>query len=107
MSTCKIGDVGKIKYEQSKKQKKSSKIQTKQIKLSPRIGKHDLDIKVNKTKEWLDDNFRVYVSIIFKGRENTHKELGYEILKSFEIENVKISQPKLEGNNLSITLEKN
>lgn len=102
---CKIVDYNKYRYEQQKKIKKS-KNQIKQLKISPRIGQHDLDVKIKHVTEWIHHNYKVFFSINFRGRENSHRELGYQILSGLKIPDAKISPPKLEGNLLTVVIEK-
>jgi len=101
---CKILDYGKYKYEQAKtKKSQQPKNIVKELKMSPRIDSHDIEIKIKKVKEWLQDGCKVYVAIQFRGRENTHHENGYNIINKFTpLGNS--TQPKLEGNTLSIWL---
>ena len=53
----------------------------KEVRLKTRIGQHDLDIKVNRAKKFLSEGHRVRFTMIYKGREVTHREIGEEILK--------------------------
>lgn len=80
---CKIVDYGKYKYEQSKlkkgKPKQTNKM--KEVKFRVRTESHDYNIKCNRIETFLDEGNKVRVQLQFRGRENAHKELGFEQLK--------------------------
>jgi len=82
---CKIMDYGKYKYEQSKKARDSKKKQhvthLKEIKLRPKIETHDLDFKMRNAEKFLQEKDKVKFTVIFRGREMEHKELGMGLLK--------------------------
>ena len=84
---AKILDYGKFKYERKKKRKEAKANQTvtenKEVRLTPMIGIHDLMVKSKKAREFLMDGDRVKVSLKFRGREMSRKELGYEKLDEF------------------------
>jgi translation initiation factor IF-3 len=77
---CRIADLGKLRYEQMKKDRQARKGskggQLKEIKLSPKIGGHDFQVKAERAKEFLEKGFKVKVSLMFRGREATHPEIG-------------------------------
>ena len=81
---CKIIDLGKLKYEQSKKEKQSRKGsksgQVKEIKISPKISEHDFLVKVNRAEEFLKKGFKVKTTLQFRGREATHPDIGRKLL---------------------------
>lgn len=81
---CRIIDFGKLKYEQSKKEKLSKKGsrsgQVKEIKISPKISEHDFLVKANKAKEFLQKKLKVKITLMFRGREAQHPELGKKVL---------------------------
>lgn len=110
IALCKLMDYGKFKYEQTKKLHDSKKAQpkheVKEIRLSPRIEKHDIEIKLEQVKKFLDKNFKVQVSVQFRGRENTYREIGYDILSQFRVEGANITGPKSEGNTIVMVLTK-
>lgn len=109
---CKIMDYGKFKYEQAKKEKEAKKnqkvITVKEVRLSPNIEEHDLNIKANQAKKFLKNEDKVKVTLRFRGREmkNTHK--GKEIMDHFkEIldELCVVEKPaKLEGRQMIMIL---
>ena len=80
----KIIDWGKYQYqkmkEQSRAKKNAKSSELKQIRLGLKIGENDLNIKVRKTLELLEDGDRVKIMIVFRGREMAHKEIGTELM---------------------------
>ncbi|MBP9738204.1 translation initiation factor IF-3 [Candidatus Saccharibacteria bacterium] len=108
---ARIVDWGKYKYEktkQLKQQKKQQKVvDIKQIRLGMRIGDNDLEIKINRIKKFLEAGHKVKVMLLYRGRENAHKELGFTLFEriSSKLEDVAIvDQPaQLAGRNLTIT----
>lgn len=81
---CRIMDFGKYKYEQSKKTKQSKKkqhtLQVKEVKFRPKTEEHDYQFKKRHAEEFLGKHYKVKVTLMFRGRELDHKELGYKIL---------------------------
>ncbi len=82
---CYIVDYGKFKYEQQQKEKELKKKQQssvlKEIRLSPKINEHDYQTKLNQIKEFLETGQRVRVTIMMRGRESIHKELGVNLME--------------------------
>ncbi|NNM66623.1 MAG: translation initiation factor IF-3 [Spirochaetales bacterium] len=109
---CKIMDFGKFKFEQEKKlreSKKNQKItQLKEIRMQPKIEKHDMEFKVKHIKEFLEEGDKIKVTIRFRGREMAHPELGRNVLeKVLELlEGVFVveSPTKMEGRFMSVTI---
>lgn len=109
---CKIMDYNKFLYEQSKKEKENRKkqktIDIKEIRLSPSIEEHDIDVKANNAKKFLQNENKVKVSIRFRGRQNNYTHVGKEVFDMFisKIGDVgTIEKPaKLEGNNMILIL---
>lgn len=113
--TCRILDYGKYKYEQDKKKKVAAKKQreslskVKEIKLRPSTDLNDLKIKASKTEEFINDGHKVKVTVVFKGRELSHREIGYETLNTFIslCSNAEqTSSPIIDGRVLSTLLSK-
>ncbi len=81
---CRIMDYGKFKYEQSKKSQESRKkqvtIHLKEIKLRPKTDEHDFQFKVRHMEQFLKEGNKVKVSMIFRGREIMHSDIGEKIL---------------------------
>lgn len=82
---CRVMDYGKFKYQASKKaqesKKKSKTIQLKEIRLRPNTEEHDLEFKVNNVKKFLEKRDRVKISVLFRGREMSHLDVGFTLLK--------------------------
>ncbi|BCX48941.1 translation initiation factor IF-3 [Haloferula helveola] len=109
---CRIIDYGKYKYEQAKlkKQEKSAKNATrmKEIKFRVRTEQHDYNIKLNRIENFLEEGHKVRVVLQFRGRENAHRELGFEKLERI-IGDLKTmahvdQPPRLSGRALGMTL---
>ena len=102
---CKIINFGKWKFEQQKKKKEQTKhqhiIHVKEIKLRPKIGTHDFELKRDQAKEFLEKGDKVKVSMRFRGREIAHPELGSVLMEKLTVELADIgiveSPPKFEG----------
>lgn len=108
--TCRIMDYGKFKYQQSKNMKSAAKkareneIKVKEIKFRPNTGINDLKTKAVKAEEFLNEGHKVKISILFKGREISHQDLGKQTLQTFVdlVSNmVLVEQPVLNGKVLS------
>ncbi|MDA0660662.1 MAG: translation initiation factor IF-3 [Planctomycetota bacterium] len=98
---CRIMDYGKFKYQQNKKQHRghSHHTKTKEIRLRPKTGNHDIEFKVKKAKDFLKHNDKVQVSVIFRGREIVHVEEGHKVMESViqELQEVgKLETPPLQ-----------
>jgi translation initiation factor IF-3 len=80
---CRIMDYGKFKYQQSKKQNsgKAHHTKTKEIRLRPKTGQHDIDFKVKKAQGFLKSKDKVQVSVVFRGREIVHVEEGRRVIQ--------------------------
>jgi translation initiation factor IF-3 len=112
---AKIIDWGKYQYqkvkEQQRNRKSSRSSEMKQIRLGLKIGKNDLDIKLNKIRKFLGDGDRVKIQVIYKGREMAHQEVGRELMdRIVELlsEDATVEQkPVIAGRNLSIVVRSN
>lgn len=84
---CKILNYGKYRYDQTKREKESKKAQhqvkVKEIKLKPNIDDHDLLTKVKSAKTFLDKGNKVKVTLMFRGRQNAHPEIGEKLIDRF------------------------
>ncbi len=82
---CKIMDYGKFKYEQKRKaselKKKQTVVEVKEVKFRPKTGEHDFQTKLRHLREFLQDGNKARVTIMFRGREIVHPEIGQDILK--------------------------
>lgn len=105
---CRIMDFGKFKYEQQKRERETRKkqriISVKEVKLRPNIEDHDFDVKLKNALRFLDDGDKVKITIMFRGRELSHPELGRVLLDRMAdcIREIAIieREPKLEGKNM-------
>ena len=78
---CRIIDYGKYKYDRKKKNTQHTHTtKTKEIRLRPKTGQHDIDFKVRKAKDFLENKDKVQVSVIFRGREMAHIEEGRKVM---------------------------
>ena len=112
----KIIDWGKFQYQKMKEEAKNRKkarekqSELKQMKIGLKISDNDLNIKVRKMREFLDDGDRVKIMVVFKGREMAHKEIGSELLEKIlgllggDI--VEEGKSQFSGRNLSIGVRK-
>ncbi|MHB8917956.1 MAG: translation initiation factor IF-3 [Desulfocucumaceae bacterium] len=105
---CRVMDFGKYKYEQSKKEKEARKrqkiVELKEIKMRPNIEDHDFLVKAKNAVRFLKDGDKVKATVIFRGREIVHTQLGRVLLVRMaeelkDLGNVE-KQPKLEGKNM-------
>lgn len=109
---CRLLDYGRFKYEQAKKEREARKHQrtvvVREIRFRPRIDEHDFDFKVKQAHRHLEEGDKVKASVLFRGREMVHPELGQGILHRV-IEQLKdvgsIEKPlQMEGRNMNIIL---
>jgi translation initiation factor IF-3 len=111
---AKIMDWSKYQYqklkEQQRNRRKSKVADLKQMRVGLKIGENDLNIKLNKVNKFLDNGDNVRITVVFKGREMAHKELGYKMIDRIkEILGDKIiidQQPKMSGRNLSMSIRR-
>jgi translation initiation factor IF-3 len=102
---CRIMDFGRYKYQQSKKnaesRKKSSVIETKEIKFRPKTDDHDYQFKLRNIQKFLAEKNKIKVSLKFRGREIAHSNLGQELMERVIRDVAETGQPeqppKLEG----------
>lgn len=80
---CRIMDYGKYKYQQKKRQHKSHshQIRIKEIRVRPKTGEHDINVKVNRAREFLTQKNKVLITVVFRGRELAHKEEGKRVIE--------------------------
>ncbi|MDR3309796.1 MAG: translation initiation factor IF-3 [Oscillospiraceae bacterium] len=109
---CKIMDYGKYKFEQGKRDKEARRnqhiVEIKEVRLSPGIGAHDFGWKLDDGKRFLQQGDRLKVTVVFRGREMAHTNIGEDLLKKFAGECDEIAtvdkNPKLEGRRMSMFL---
>ena len=109
---CRLLDYGKFKYEQQKKEQQARKSQKtllqREIRLRPKIGQHDFDAKAKIAKKLLADGAKVKVTLMFRGREITHPELGWKVLQRMaevlgDVATLE-RQPLMEGRRMDIIM---
>jgi translation initiation factor IF-3 len=105
---CRVMDYGKFRYQQSKKMQVARKhqavLQLKEIRLRPKTEEHDLQVKLRHIRKFLEENNKVKITMMFRGREIAYAEIGRKIMEGLiqelgDIGNVD-QQPKLEGRNM-------
>ncbi len=109
---CRIINYGKYLYQLSKRQHEARKHQKsiglKEVKLRPRTSEHDFDVKRNKILDFLQEGAKVKVTVMFRGREMAHRDLGFKMLERLLESLNEVGQaelrPKLEGPNLTVII---
>lgn len=109
---CRIMDYSKFVYEQQKREKQQKRQQIsqqmKELRFTWRTATHDFNFKAKHAREFLEDGNKVKATVMFRGREITHQEVGEELLKRFieTLEDIaKVDSPiRLEGKKLSVVL---
>lgn len=107
---CKLTDFSKFRYEREKKMKEARKKQkggqVKELRIRPKIGVHDLDIKIGHMREFLSERDKVRLTIVFRGRENEHTEFALPLIdrvKERIMDVAAIEQDtQLDGNRMSL-----
>ncbi len=107
-----IMDYSKFKFEEKKRKKdqqsKAKATISKEIRLRPVSGEHDVDTKINQLRKFLSDKHPVSVNIVFKNREMAHKEQGWKIMdkivSSIQEVGQTVAPPRFEGTKLSVRL---
>ena len=106
---ARIVDFEKFRYHEAKREaaarKHAQDVEIKEIWISPRIAEHDLQTRLKRVNEFLDDGNKVKLTVKFKGREMAHPEVGYQVVKqalAFLGERIHIErETKFEGRNLT------
>ncbi len=109
---CKIMDYGKFLFEQNKKQqaakKKQKQIQVKEIKFRPGTEEGDYQVKLRNLIKFLNEGNKTKITIRFRGREMSHREIGMELLKRVEkdLEDIAAVEqfPKMEGRQMVMVM---
>jgi translation initiation factor IF-3 len=109
---CKVIDFSKFRYEQDKKErearKKQKASQLKEVRVRPRIGEHDLEIKLKHAREFLMANDKVQITVMFMGREMQHRELGMALINKIKVSLADVSDvehsPSMFGNRIFLNL---
>lgn len=109
---CKIINYGKLKYELQKKKseakKKQKTVEIKEVKLTPSIGEHDYFVKLGSIKRFIADGNKVKITLRFRGREFSHKEIGERLLVRVRDDVKEVAKcdgnPQLEGRQMMMIL---
>jgi translation initiation factor IF-3 len=109
---CRIMDYGRYKYQQSKKlsesRKKSTTVEIKEIKFRPKTAEHDYQFKLRNIFRFLEEKNKIKVSLVFKGREIVHANLGQELMERVLKDVSQVAHPeqfpKLEGRTIVMVL---
>lgn len=109
---CKIVDWGKYNYRKEKEQQRARRNQkggdVKQMRLSLKIGEHDLNTKLRKVSSFLEDGHKVKLSVFFRGREMAHQDLGNELLdraiEKLDTEVVVDQKPTMQGRYMTMMI---
>lgn len=107
---CKIMDYGKWKYERDKKKKAGSdnSQSLREVKIRPKIGDHDLDVKTKQVSRLLDGGDKVKVTLRFRGREIVHQDLAVDLIEKIGDEVSEqgefVSKPSMQGRTMSAIL---
>lgn len=109
---CRLLDYGKYRYEQARKEREAKKSQKivllREVRLRPNISDHDLEAKVRSARKLLDEGDKVRMVVMFRGREITHPEIGWNLLKRMAASLQEIAgteaQPLLMGRRMSVIL---
>ena len=96
---CKIMDFGKFRYDQTKREKESKKsqhqVKVKELKISPNITDHDLEIKIRHAREFLEKGNKVKITCMFRGREMIHAQIGDRLFKKVNKDLEEFSTPEM------------
>ena len=109
---CRLLDYGKYKYEQAKKEREARRSQRvvllREIRLRPRIDSHDFEAKTRSVKKLLEEGDKVKITVLFRGREIVHSELGLKLLHrmadSLQAEATVDKQPSMDGRRMIMIL---
>jgi translation initiation factor IF-3 len=105
---CKVMDVGKYRYDQTKKEKEGRKaahqVKMKEVKVKPNIDDHDFDTKVRHARDFIAKGCKVRVSCMFRGREMLHQDLGLKVVERFCKALEDVATPESPGKMLGRTL---
>lgn len=110
----KIVDWGKYQYQKMKEARKNrasnKQGELKQMRFGMKISQGDLDIKLRKIREFLSEGNKVRIQVFYRGRENAHRELGYDMINRIktllEDDAVFEHEPQMAGRNLSVVIRK-
>ncbi|MCB9802839.1 translation initiation factor IF-3 [Candidatus Nomurabacteria bacterium] len=106
---CKIMDYGRFQYQQSRSQPKAKKVETKGLRLSFKIGQHDMEVRQKQTEKFFSQGHKVKIELRLKGREKAFKDRAREVMEQFleGLSSYKIEAPlKQQGGTLTIIISK-
>ncbi len=111
---CRLMDYGKVKYEHRKKMQKARekqhRIRIKGIRLRPKTDEHDFNVKLVRARKFLEQGNKVQITLLFRGREMAHIDLGRNLLIRFaeELEDLSSVErmPKMEGRRMTLLLNR-
>ncbi len=109
---CRIMDYGKFRYEEQRKardaRKKQHRVDLKEVKMRPGIEDHDFDFKKRHARRFLEEGHKVKVTMMFRGRQMAHPEIGREVLSRLAAEVADLgkveSHPSMEGRSMTMVL---
>jgi translation initiation factor IF-3 len=109
---CRIMDYGKFRYQQSKKiqdaRKSQTTIQIKEIRLRPKTEEHDLEVKIRHIKKFLQQNDKVKITMMFRGREISYADLGKKVMEKLRDALMDVgvieTHPRLEGRSMIMVI---
>ena len=109
---CRIMDYGKFRYEEQRKareaRKKQHQVQLKEVKMRPGIEDHDFDFKLRHARRFLEEGNKVKITMMFRGRQMAHPELGREVLDRVVTEVADVgkveSNPTMEARSMTMVL---
>ena len=112
---CRIMDYGKFKYEEQRAareaRKKQHQVQIKEVKMRPGIEDHDFEFKMRHAKRFLEEGNKVKLTMMFRGRQMAHPEIGRDVLARVADELDELgkveSNPKMEGRSMTMILVPN
>lgn len=97
---CRMMDLGKFRYEQARKEREARKHQhatkVKELKFHANISEHDYGVKVRHIRGFLEENVRVKISLMFRGREMAHMEIGKNLMKRVVTDCADVGHPEME-----------
>ncbi len=104
---CRIMDYGKYNYSNSKSKQKNKRQKTKEVRISCRIGEHDLLTKRNLAEKFLGQGHKVLLKLELKRRENMYKDIGFSMVKKFceYFNDFSINRPNLDGRFITCVIE--
>ncbi len=112
---AKIIDWGKYNYQKTKQLQKNKRnarnLEVKQMRFGLKISDHDLGVKLRKITEFLNEGHKVKIAIVYRGRENAHRDIGFKlaerVIESFQDTIVVDQQPQLNGKQLIFVIRSN